>query len=214
MTALAPMPDAERSNHTIDAFLPLLALIPDGARTALDVGCGEGFASRALAARGLSVTGIDRDVPSLEAARAQASDRITYVEADALTADIAAVDVITALAVMHHLPLDQGLARVRDLLNPGGVLLIVGCAASTMPRDLGWELAGVVAHQVGRLTHRTWEHPSPTLWPPPVTYDEVRDAAARLLPGSTFRRRAAWRYTLTWIKPGARPGSEASLEAP
>ena len=198
------VPDADRRNHTIDAFRPLVARIPAHARTALDIGCGEGFACRALAARGIAVTGIDLDTASLEAARAQDSHGITYLEADVLRADLpGGYDVVTALAVMHHLPLEAGLERVRDLLAPGGVLLIVGLAASTMPKDAPRELAAVIAHQAGRLTHREWEQPSPTLWPPPVTYDEVREASARILPGSSFKRRVKWRYTLTWVKPRA-----------
>jgi len=196
------VPDAARRNHTIDAFRGLLPHIPQGARTALDVGCGEGFAARALAARGLAVTAIDLHEPSLERARSQDTAGIAYLNADVMTAQLpGGYDVITALAVLHHLPLEESLRRLKELLAPGGVLLVVGLAASVMPRDVGWEAAAAVAHQVGRLTHSTWEQPSPTVWPPPATYAQVRDAAARVLPGSRFRRRVQWRYTLTWVKP-------------
>lgn len=200
----AHVPDAERRNHTIDYFRELLPLVPDSARTALDVGCGEGFAARALAARGLTVTAVDVDAPSLALAREQDTARIDYVEADAMTADLPGeYDVITALAVLHHLPLEAALRRLESLLAPGGVLVVVGLAASQLPRDAARELAAVTAHQVGRLTHREWEQPSPTVWPPPVTYPQARDAAAQILPGSVFRRRLKWRYTLTWVKPDA-----------
>jgi len=196
------VPDALRRNHTIDYFRQLLPLIPESATTALDVGCGEGFAARALAARGLSVTAIDLDEPSLASAREQDTAGITYLNADVMTAELPGTyDVITALAVLHHLPLEASLERVATLLAPGGTLLVVGCAASELPRDAGRELAAAIANQVGRLSHTTWEHPSPTLWPPPVTYSEVREAASRILPGSAFRRRLLWRYTLTWVKP-------------
>jgi len=52
-----------------------------------------------------------------------------------------------------------------------------------------------------RARRREWDHGSPTVWPPPHTYAEVRDMAARVMPGSHFRRRLLWRYTLTWSKP-------------
>jgi 2-polyprenyl-3-methyl-5-hydroxy-6-metoxy-1,4-benzoquinol methylase len=195
------VPDPERRNHTIDYFRGLLPLIPSHARTALDVGCGEGFAARVLAARGLAVTGVDPDAPSLALAREQDCAGITYLEADVMTAELpGGYDVVTILAVLHHLPMEAALERVRTLLAPGGTLLVVGLAASDLPRDAGWELAAVIAHQAGRLTHHEWQQPSPTVWPPPVTYDEVREASARILPGSTFRRRVKWRYTLTWTK--------------
>ena len=196
--------DVERRNHTIDYFRDVLPLIPHTARTALDVGCGEGFAARALAGRGLAVTAIDPDAPSLALAREQSVAGITYVEGDFMVHELPdGFDVITMLAVLHHLPMEAALSRAKELLAPGGLLLVVGLAASELPKDAGWELAAVLAHQWGRLNHREWEQPSPTVWPPPVTHSEVREAAARILPGSTFRRRVKWRFTLTWVKPGA-----------
>lgn len=196
------VPDADRRNHTIDYFRELLPLIPTSARTALDVGCGEGFAARELAVRGLTVTALDVDAPSIALAREQDCAGITYVEADFMTAELAGgFDVVTLLAVLHHLDMDRALQRAAALLSPGGTLLVVGLAASDLPRDAAWELAAVVAHQAGRLRHREWEQPSPTVWPPPVTYGQVREAAVRILPGSTYRRRAKWRYTLTWVRP-------------
>jgi len=196
------VPDAQRRNHTIDYFRELLPLIPETASTALDVGCGEGFAARALAARGLTVTAIDLDEPSLELARQQDTTGITYLNADAMAADLPGnYDVITVLAVLHHLPLEEALERLRSLLAPGGTLLVVGCAASELPKDALREFAAAVVNQAVRLTHTTWEQPSPTVWPPPVTYRQVREAASSTLPGSEFRRRLLWRYTLTWVKP-------------
>jgi hypothetical protein len=38
-----------------------------------------------------------------------------------------------------------------------------------------------------------------------VTYAEMRALAARLLPGSAYRRHRMFRYSITWSKP--RPGS-------
>lgn len=46
-----------------------------------------------------------------------------------------------------------------------------------------------------------WEHPSPKVWPPPVTYPQMRALAAEILPGSQYRRHLLWRYSITWRKP-------------
>ena len=81
--------------------------------------------------------------------------------------------------------------------------------ASALPRELELhdkatlrEALAVVAERWARLRGRSrWDHPSPTVWPPPVTYSEVRQAAGRLLPGSRFDRKVLWRYTIAWRKP-------------
>jgi SAM-dependent methyltransferase len=201
------VPDDQRSNHTIDAFREVLPWIPEHARTALDIGCGEGFAARALARRGLQVTAVDLDEPSLAAALEQDTTGIDYRRGDfltdnALTRAAGSFDAVTALAVLHHVDLAAGLERCRELLAPGGTLLVVGCAASELPRDFPREAAAMAAEQWRRLGgRRRWEQPSPTVWPPPVTYSEVRAAAQRILPGALYQRRLMWRYTLVWRKP-------------
>lgn len=47
------------------------AVLDQHPRTVLDLGCGEGWLTRALAAHGLEVTGIDASEPLIEAARAK-----------------------------------------------------------------------------------------------------------------------------------------------
>jgi hypothetical protein len=59
----------------------------------------------------------------------------------------------------------------------------------------------VVASRVHRLTKKHWEHPSPIVWPPPMTFPEMRAIAARVLPGARLRRHLLWRYSITWTKP-------------
>lgn len=194
------VPDAERWNHTIAYWRDLLPLAPDGHGSALDVGCGEGFASRSLAARGLDVTGIDLDEPSIARARAQGGGP-RYEVADAMRWAEGPYDVVASLATLHHLDLDAGLARLRGLVAPGGVLLVVGLAASELPRDAARELAAFVGHRARTLRARPWDHGSPTVWPPPHTYRDVHDGARRALPGAEFRRRLLWRYTIVWRAP-------------
>jgi 2-polyprenyl-3-methyl-5-hydroxy-6-metoxy-1,4-benzoquinol methylase len=199
------LPDAERWNHSIHYHRALLDLVPSTARTALDVGCGEGLLSRELSARGLAVTAIDVDTPSIARAREQSTGGIQYVVADVMDADLpeGAFDVVASVATLHHLDLEAGLGRFSALVAPGGVVLVVGLARGTW-LDAPREAAAVIVSSVMRARRHEWDHGSPTVWPPPHTYAEVRDAASRVMPGSTFRRRLLWRYTLTWTKPLAR----------
>ncbi len=96
----------------------------------LDVGCGAGLASEALAELGHDVLGLDAAGPAIEAARAHAAGRglpLSYRTgaAEDLLAEGARFPVITALEVIEHVPDPAGFVRVlAGLLEPGGVLVL------------------------------------------------------------------------------------------
>ncbi len=194
------MPDHRRFNHTIRYQQQLLATLPTHARTAIDAGCGEGLAARTLARAGLAVTGIDADEPSIERARAQASDGITYVVGDIFATELEPADVVYSGALLHHMDIDAGLERLRSWVAPGGRLCVVGAARATW-RDLYREAGASIADKAFTLVKGTWQHGSPTTWPPPHTYREVQEAAMRILPGADYRSRLLWRYTIVWDRP-------------
>ena len=83
-------------------------------RRALDVGCGGGLVSEAMARRGARVTGIDLAAGPLEVARLHALESGTEVDyrlesAEALSARQAAhYDLVTCLEMLEHVP-DPGL---------------------------------------------------------------------------------------------------------
>lgn len=99
-------------------------------REVLDIGCGQGIASRALARAGARVTATDVTPEMLDAARAHEAAGplgIHYVLADAQRLDglaDAAFDVVTCqLALMDIPDLDATLAAVARVLRPGGVFV-------------------------------------------------------------------------------------------
>lgn len=196
------IPDHKRFNHTIKYQRELFALLPEGAHTALDLGCGEGLASRTLAAKGLSVVGVDADAPSIERAEAQDTTGITYVLGDVLTTKLEPADVVYSGLMLHHVDLREGLERFRSLVAPGGVLLIVGTARNTW-RDLPRESVASFADKAFNLVKGSWKHGSPNVWPPAHTYREVERAVADLLPGAEYRQNLLWRYTVRWDAPAA-----------
>lgn len=196
--------EGEPWNHNIHYHRLILRSLPEGARDALDVGCGEGTLARELRRIVPRVTGIDLDPASIDAARAHDGDTgVDYVLGDVLTHPFepASFDAVVSVAALHHMDAATALGRLRDLLRPGGTLAVVGCARSTWPADVPFEAAGVVANFVHRRTKNYWEHPSPTVWPPPETYAGMRHLAAQLLPGARYRRHLLWRYSLVWTKP-------------
>jgi SAM-dependent methyltransferase len=193
-----------RWNHNIHYHRLISEAVPAGCQRALDVGCGEGMLARRLADRIPRVAGIDQDAASIELARRQDQDgKIDLICGDFLTHPFAPASfgMITSVAALHHMDARAAFGRMSLLLEPGGTLAIVGLARSRLPADLPWDAAAVVANLGYRLTKTYWEQPSPTVWPPPLSYAEMRALSGQALPGVRYRRHLLWRYSLIWVKP-------------
>jgi 2-polyprenyl-6-hydroxyphenyl methylase/3-demethylubiquinone-9 3-methyltransferase len=93
----------------------------------LDLGCGGGFMSEALAQRGAHVTGIDPSVASLEAARkhAQSQDlEIVYREGvgESIPLDAHSMDRVVCVDVLEHVQdVDKVLVEIHRVLRPHGI---------------------------------------------------------------------------------------------
>ena len=192
-----------RWNHNLHYHRLILDAVPTGARTALDIGTGDGLLARDLHRVVPAVTGIDLDPEVLARARTEDPD-VTWVLGDALDHPFLAggFDVVASLAVLHHFPdAAAALTRMAELTAPGGLLAVIGLARSTTPADYAFELAGIGQHQWLSRRRGYWEHTAPTLWPPSHNYREVRALARRVLPGVRWRHLPLWRYALLWRKP-------------
>jgi SAM-dependent methyltransferase len=108
---------------------------PD-ARTVLDLGCGTGIHACAFAREGYLVTGLDRSADMLAKARerrtqagANGSVHVDFQQGDIRDFKLTArFDVVVALFhVIGYLPanadLEAAFARIREHLNPGGLLI-------------------------------------------------------------------------------------------
>jgi SAM-dependent methyltransferase len=199
------MPERDRCNHNSHYHRVVLRAIPDAARSAIDVGFGDGDLVRALAARVKRVVGVDADVGVVQRARAagvDASGDVTVVRADVMRTRFPdePFDVVCCIAVLHHLPLQAGLERLRDLTAPGGVLVVVGLANEHSVWDWIVTAVAVPVNWIARMLRGEYKHGSP-IADARESYGEVRAAAKRILPGVKYRRRLYWRYTLVWRRP-------------
>jgi len=109
--------------HRINAFAELvLARLAPKSRV-LEIGCGAGELATLVAAAGHDVTAIDRDPrPEFPA------EALSFETFDARGKTF---DCIVAMLVLHHAGnLDATIAKIAELLAPGGIVAI---------DDYGWE---------------------------------------------------------------------------
>jgi len=183
----------------------LLRQLPRRLPRTIDIGCGTGNLVLAIAERADVAEGIDSDPAVIARARQRAEAWPNAVFAIGDLMDIAPdgqYTAVTAVASLHHMPLAEALSQMRALLAPGGRLVIIGCYALT-PADHLVELAASPANMImGLLKSANAREAriamSAQTAVPQHTLADVRQAAARVLPGARIRRRLFWRYTLTY----------------
>ncbi len=131
----------------------------DGARV-LDVGCGGGLLSEAMAAAGARVTGIDMAAPSLEVARAHARRQGLDIAYRQSTAERWArrhpggYDVVTCMELVEHVPDPGGLvATCARLVRSGGDLFFATVNRTALSRFLVIWLSEFVLGIVPKHTH-------------------------------------------------------------
>lgn len=194
----------------------LLSAIPDGARTGLDAGCGDGRITRAAAARGLRMLGIDVSpgMVTLARSRTRTEAPVVFQTADILTADLEAgtFDVVISINLVHHLPFDAALSRLARLVAPGGRLLIQDVVSRPglryLPLNLWaatWrsvrETAG--GDRMPRVLRRLYQrHGAGERY---LTPTAAAVACAAVLPGARLAHHLEWRYSVVWSPaPGTR----------
>ncbi len=108
----------------------------------LDLGCGQGVFSRALATSGALVTGIDASRSLVEKARSYPTrNKIRYLERDAAhlegLRDFDGISAILCLQNLEHL--DQVCSSAFQTLKPGGRMLwVLNHPAFRIPRQSAW----------------------------------------------------------------------------
>ncbi len=197
----------------------ILRTLPERAGRVLDIGCGRGALLVRLAARAERAEGIDPDPGMVRAAAAAVAGlrgaqvhRRTLAEHAELPGSAGAYGAVTMVASLHHQDLEQALGHARDLLRPGGQLLVVAMVRPSTLADHLWDVANALSNPLIGLV----KHPRPVRGgaepeavPMPVreastSLAELRSRAQAMLPGAVIRRREGFRVTLHWQRPAAR----------
>jgi 2-polyprenyl-6-hydroxyphenyl methylase/3-demethylubiquinone-9 3-methyltransferase len=128
-----------------------------GAKRVLDVGCGGGILSEAMARRGAEVTGLDLSEKALKVAQLHALESDTRIDyrlqsvEDFAAGNAEAFAVVTCMEMLEHVPNPaQTVAACAALVRPGGLAVF-----STINRSLKSYLFAVIgAEYVLRLLPR------------------------------------------------------------
>lgn len=119
----------------------------------LELGCGEGHLSLALAKQGCRVTGLDLSGDRIARARATAgaaglSDRIAFSVADLnrVTLPGKAYTCVVAHDALHHiLDLEHLFSEIRKTLKPGGIFVVMDyCGMGLMRKTLAAGLTAIL----------------------------------------------------------------------
>lgn len=183
----------------------ILRSVPEGCGDALDVGCGDGLLARKIAGRAQHVTGIDRSPEMISRARepTAGNPQLTFIEGDFLTAELprAEYDFVCSVTTIHHMDFEAALVRMRELLRPGGTMVVVGLAREASVAEWAVLIAAAPVVRITKVLRRARGPQGMPVADPQMSYGQVRAAARRLLPGVRYRRHVLRRYSLTWEKP-------------
>lgn len=116
---------------------------------ALDLGCGEGWLSRALAREGIAVTGVDAVAELIEQARQADAENarvdyqaMTYEQIAARELELSVDAVVCNFALLGKASVEGVIGATDSLLKPGGHLLVQTlhprAACGDAPYEDGW----------------------------------------------------------------------------
>jgi SAM-dependent methyltransferase len=150
--------DRYRPSYPAALVDDLVALRPG---TVLDIGCGTGKAARGLAARGLTVLGVEPDA-RMAAVATRAGLRVEVAGFEAWDPRARRFDLITCGQAWHWIDPSLGAPKAAQLLTAGGTLALF------------WNY-GAVSDEVRALTDPVYDRYAPELRDPPGADKQQED---------------------------------------
>ncbi|MFH8348818.1 class I SAM-dependent methyltransferase [Streptomyces sp. NPDC018045] len=126
----------------------------------------------------------------------------TFGEGDFLTSalPVAGYDFVCSVTTIHHMDFEAALVRMRELLRPGGTL-VVGPVREVSVAEWAALIAAAPIVRITKVPRRARGPQGMPVAEPQMSHGQVRAAARRLLPGVRYRRHVLRRYSLIWEKP-------------
>ncbi len=136
----------------------LTARLPAGGHRAVDLGCGTGQHAALLADRFDEVLAVDVSAPMLDFARERRPrGNVHYEHRDLRTASVEAdgpFDFVLSTHTLHHVEdLGATLAGIRQLLRPGGTVILVDNVDPRRHAPRSWFVKEAIRSMVGDLLH-------------------------------------------------------------
>ncbi|MBT9148375.1 MAG: putative S-adenosylmethionine-dependent methyltransferase [Syntrophomonadaceae bacterium] len=115
------------------------------ARTILDLGCGGGWLSKVLSAKGYRIIGIDISTVLIKTATKAASENLGFLVGDCMNLPFRdnRFDLIVGVGILHHLDPDKALAECHRVLSKNGSILFMEPNALSPLMTVGRKLVRV-----------------------------------------------------------------------
>jgi 2-polyprenyl-3-methyl-5-hydroxy-6-metoxy-1,4-benzoquinol methylase len=192
-----------------DAFL--CSLVPAQARTIVDVGCGTGRLAQKLVNQERHVLGIDLSPVMIERAQRYSDEKsgIEFISGDFLSDHRldCMFDCVVTATTLHHVPLDIGIRRLKEITRPGGILILHDMRNTVGAADLCKAYIALAEQALKRFVRtgspftpaavrRAWkQHGAGEDY---LSMPEIRNMVRTCLPGARIYQHWAWRYTVVW----------------
>jgi len=173
----------------------------------LDIGCGDGLLLQRLAPFAQQVVGIDPDTQTIARAQTRLASiaNVSLINGDFLALPSHSQEelysTVICVATLHHMDLREALLKIREVLAPGGRLLIIGLADDKSFIDYLISGLLLIPIRIMDRLHGGMQDIGVRIADPKESIREIRQVAHELLPGAKIRRRFYYRYLLSWDKP-------------
>jgi ubiquinone/menaquinone biosynthesis C-methylase UbiE len=191
----------------------LLKHLPQDCKRVLEIGCGTGAFARSLAERAEQVLALDLSPQMIRIARERSR---RYANIDFQIANVLEwrfpaeqFDCVATIATLHHLPMQEMLARMKSALKADGTLMVLDLfqgeglpdaftSALAIPVSTALKLIKTGRVRLSREEREAWsEHGQRDSY---LTLSQVRKICDEVLPGAQVRKHLLWRYSIIWKK--------------